>query len=150
MDAAYIVVYFHACLQTAQGLHALESALRCQVRTRFGLVLTAHGALVAPGLSTAPLEQMLGFDAAHGRLVAEADLSVLVGAPVKSKGGRPATHADRIKAIIAVRAANGRALTGRNAKIRAIRAQYEARFPGIAPPSPSTIGRHLAASSGGP
>lgn len=142
-DAADIAVYFHACLQTAQDLHALETALRGEVRARFGLVLTAQGTLTVPGMTTAPLDQVVGFDEAHGGLVAEADLSVLVGAPVKPKGGRPAQHADRIKAIIADRAANGHAETGRNAEIRAISEEYTTRFPGASAPSRSTIGRHL-------
>jgi len=142
-DNADIAVYFHPCLQTGQDLHALETVLRGEVRTSFGLVLTAQGTLAAPGMTTAPLDQVFGFHEAHGGLVAEADLSVLVGAPVTPKGGRPAQHADRIKAIIADRAANGRAETGRNAEIRAISAEYTTRFPGGPAPSRSTIGRHL-------
>jgi hypothetical protein len=149
-DAANIAVYFHPHLQTAQDLQALENALRGQVRTRFGLVLTARGTLAVPDMTIAALDQVFGFDAAHRRLVIEADLAMLVGAPVTRKGGRPATHADRIRAIIADRAANGRTEDGKNAEIRAIQAEFAARFPGIPSPSRSTIGRHLSETPGSP
>jgi|GEM_PF-3315964 len=149
-DAADIAVYFHARLQTAQDLQSLETALRGLVRTRFGLALTARGTLPVPGLSTAPLDQVLGFDPAQGGLVAASDLSVLVGAPVKPKGGRPNQYAERIKEIIADRATNGRAEAGKNAEIRAIQAEYTARFVDHSRPSRSTIGRHLADVQGGP
>ncbi|SLN41782.1 hypothetical protein ROJ8625_02011 [Roseivivax jejudonensis] len=146
---ADIAVFFHARLQTTQDLQSLETVLRDQVRTRFGLVLTARGTLPVPGLSSAPLDQVLGFDPAHGGLVAEADLSVLVGAPVTLKGGRPATHADRIKAIIAERSSNGRTATGKNAEIRAIQSEYAAQFPGGPTPSRSAIMYHLPKLPGG-
>lgn len=68
-DTADIAVYFQARLQTSQDLQALETALRGQVRASFGLVLTAHGTLAVPGLTTAQLDQVFRFDAAHGRMV---------------------------------------------------------------------------------
>lgn len=148
-ETADIAVYIHPCLRTLQDLSALDAALRRQVRSRFGLVLTACGTLPVPGMTAAPLDQVFGFDRAHGRLVAEADLATIVGAPVARKGGRPATYADRITAIIADRAANGRTETGKNAETRAIQAEYAARFPGDQPPSHSTVGRHLSANPSG-
>ena len=47
------------------------------------------------------------------------------------------------------RLTNSRGEAGRNAEIRAILAEYVARFPDGTPPSRSTIGRHLAAALGG-
>ena len=149
-DVTDIAVNFHACLQTAHDLQSLETALSGQVRTRFGMVLTARSTLPVPDSCAAPLDQVFEFDAAHGRLVSEVDLSVLVGAPVKPKGGRPALYADRIKKIIADRAANGRTESGKNAEIRAIQTEYTAQFPGHCLPSRSTVGRQLADVSGGP
>lgn len=147
--AADIAVYFHACLQMAKDLQSLENVLRGQVRARFGLVLTAMGNLRVPDYTTATLDQMFGFDSIQGKLAAEAELSALVGAPVTRTGGRPATHADRINAIIADRAANGRNAHGQNAEIRAIQAEYEARFAGDHPPSRTTVMRYLPKSPGG-
>ncbi|WP_370286574.1 hypothetical protein [Pseudooceanicola nanhaiensis] len=142
-DTADIAVYFQARLQSSQDLQALETTLRGQVRTSYGLVLTAHSALAVPGLTTAPLDQLFRFDAAKGSLVAEADPATLVGAPVTRKGGRPAIHGDRIKAIIADRAVTGCTEQSKNAEIRAIQADYAMQFPNAPTPSRSAIMYHL-------
>lgn len=142
-ETADIAVYFHDRLQTSQDLQALETALRGQVRASFGLVLTAHGTLPVPSLTTAPLDQVFRFDAAHSGLVAEADPAILVGAPITRKGGRPTIYGDRIKAIIADRAETGCTTKSKNAEIRAIQADYATRFPGDPTPSRSAIMYHL-------
>ncbi|PWJ19358.1 hypothetical protein [Jannaschia seohaensis] len=148
-EAADVGVYFCARLQTSDDLHLLDAALRDQVRRRFGLVLTAHGTLQMPGMTTAPLDQVIGFDGARGCLVADADPTTLVNAPITRKGGRPNLHGERIRAIIADRTTSSQAEVGNNAEVRAILAEYQQKHPNEPQPSRSTIRRHLSAARGG-
>lgn len=148
-ETADVAVYFHTRLQTKQDLYGLEMALRAQVRATFGLVLTAQGSLVAPGMTTAPLDQVFGFDEAQGAMEAATDVATLVGAPVVRKGGRPELHGERIRAIIADQTATGRMPKGWNANIKAVQDDYAARFPDDPKPSRSTVGRHLSVARGG-
>lgn len=149
-EAADIAVYLHPCLETARDVRVLNAALRSQIRSRYDLVLTVAGDSAPAGMTTARLDQVLSFDLQRGSLVADADPAALVGAPVVRPGGRPATHASRIKTIIADRTASAHSEAGRNAEIRAVLAEFAKRFPNEPTPSRSTVARYLKADASGP
>lgn len=141
--AGDIALFFHPCLQDEEDARNLEQALSREMSTQWRLIVTASGTLAVAGAHTARLIDLVEMDCDTGAFRIAMRPADLVGIPQKNKGGRPRKHWDFLADTIAERAEAGAALSGLNAEARAIREQFEARYPGISVPSQSKVKRDL-------
>ena len=141
-----LVIYMHPTLQHAQDIEAVATALGKEMNTRFCLILTACGALSVEGVKTALLTDVVTFDVVSGDLNVLVDLSVIVDAPVKRKGGRPSNFQTPLHELILERQNSGAALSGRNAEAKAVLAEFIEKYPNIHSPSLPTVKRYITNS----
>lgn len=137
-------IYFHPRLQDEIDIRAVSSALARDVKTAFGLILSARGAAPVEKFSVSTLDEVVDLDETASKLVLLCDLSTLVGAPHVAKGGRPSLFATPMKSLILDRQTSGQALRGRNAEAKAALAEFIAIYPHEIAPSLSTVKRYIS------
>ena len=142
--AGDLAIYLHPRLQTGQDVQDVDAALRTQVRSAFTVILTAAGSLQVPGAVTVQLSETVELASDAASLIAAIDLCVAVGATPKSKGGAPNIFENRAKAIIASRARNGEALSGRNEEALAALDAFRQTHSGEPAPSLSSMRRYVS------
>jgi len=147
--AGALVLFFHPSLQNEQDVQDLEAALRREIKSPFRLILTADGTASIPGAKTARLDAVVELHPVSGAMIAIADASTIVEAPLENSGGRPNRFGVRLEAIILTRLQDGRALAGRNKEASAILDVYREQFPNEQSPSLPTIKRYLTKVRGG-
>ncbi|MFK7837089.1 MAG: hypothetical protein AB8B60_12795 [Sulfitobacter sp.] len=138
-----VVLYLHPTLQDTQDVGDLQAALANEMKSPFGVVLTSNGTLSVPPYATAQLQDVLSFDPIAGKLIVVADLRAVAGVPEQRTGGRPNDYRTPIFDLIALRASQGRTLQGRNAKAKALQAEFQALFPDKKSPSLPTLKKYV-------
>lgn len=139
-----VVLYLHPTLQDKQDIRDLQAALANEMKSPFGVVLTAKGTLSVPPYATVQLQDVFSFDPIAGELIVVADLRAIAGVPEQRAGGRPNDYRKPLGEIIAFRTSQGRTLQGRNAEAKAIRAEFQIQFPDIKCPSLPTVKRYVS------
>lgn len=144
-----VVLYLHPTLQDEQDIRELQAALANEMKSPFGVVLTAKGTLSVSPYATAQLQDVLSFDPIAGELIVVADLRAIAGVPEQRAGGRPNDYRKPLGEIIAVRISQGRTLQGRNAEAKAIRAEFQIQYPDLKCPSLPTVKRYVSEGKSG-
>lgn len=139
-----IAVYFQPTLQDAQDLYDLKTVLAGEVKSKFGIVITATGVLSLPSFVTVQLTDILSFDHMACHFVIDSSINVIAGVPEKRKGGRPGDYKTTLPDLIAQRQNQGVALKGKNEEAKAVRADHKVKYPNENCPSISTIKRCLS------
>lgn len=147
--AGDVVLYLHPTLQGAQDLGDVQAALTSEVKFPFGVILTSQGTLTAPPFVTAQLDDVFSFDTKTGKLKAVADLRAIAGVPELRTGGRPNDYRKPLSDLITLRASQGRALQGRNAEAKAVRAEFMTKHPNQKCPSLPTVKRYVSEITSG-
>ncbi|MGI3165340.1 hypothetical protein [Pseudooceanicola sp. 200-1SW] len=144
-----IMLYFHPRLQTEEDARQLQDTLSRHARSRWRLILTCQGAWPMADIVTAHLDQVVDLDPTTGALRLLEDPGTLAGAPRASTVGRPDQHGHLIKPLIEDRISTGAAATAIKAEARAVKAIFEAAYPGKPLPSDSTLQRYVRAARKG-
>ncbi len=137
-------VYFHPNLSSGHDLVDLETALRCEVRRDYCLVVSATGELQYRGAATVNMTQMVSMDLGTTRLNSLVTAAEAVRAPRRQTGGRPNLHRERLHAMLAERVAKGLAENGRNEEAKAVLAAYVASYPSVTAPKLSTVKAYVS------
>lgn len=148
-DAATVMLYFHPTLATEDDARELQHALEREARSEWRLVVTAQGALPMMGLATVRLDDLAEINVTTGALRVIADSGVLAGLPRKHPGGRPSTHGELLRPLIAERIRDRFAVVGINAEAREVRDAFAAKYPDRPAPSDSAIKRYIREARGG-
>lgn len=142
-EVGEIMLYFHPRLQDENDLRACADALSREMRSQWRLILTGAGGFPVLGGKTVALFEVVELETATGALRVLADPAELVGMPLKRKVGRPSAYAAGLGRIMAERAAQRLAHDGLNEEAKAIKSEYEERFPSQPCPSLPTVKRYL-------
>ncbi|MEP6018780.1 MAG: hypothetical protein ABJ251_09900 [Paracoccaceae bacterium] len=145
--AGDVVLYLKPTTQDAQDVHDFEAALAGEIKSSFGIVLTAKGNLHLPPYVTVPLQDALGIEAEE--LTVVVDLMTIAGVAEVRTGGRPSDYKKPLNELIEMRENQGLALKGRNEEARALQAEFKAQFPNNACPSLPTIKRYVSEARSG-
>lgn len=143
------VVYFHTCLRTDDDLVSLDNALRAEIRRDYALVVTAAGHLPFRDAATYTLATMVQMDLGAACLKKIVSVAEAVGAPPRPIGGRPSVYRERFHELLAERAAQVVAETGRNEEAKAVLLEYRRRYPNEAAPSLPTVKAYVSEFRGG-
>ncbi|MEP3947112.1 hypothetical protein [Ascidiaceihabitans sp.] len=145
--AGDVVLYLKPTMQDAQDVHDFGAALAGEIKSSFGIVLTANGGLHLPPYATVSLQDVLSMEAAE--LTVVADLMTIAGVPEIRTGGRPSDYKTPLNELIAMRENQGLALEGRNAEAKALQAEFKAQFPNTKCPSLSIIKKYVTNARSG-
>lgn len=145
--AGDVVLYLKPTMQDAQDVHDFQAALVREIKSSFGIVLTAKGDLHLPPYTTVPLQEVLSIEA--GKLTVIADLATIAGVPEVRRGGRPNDYKKPLNELIRMRENQGLALKGRNAEAKALQAEFMSQFPNITRPSLPTVKKYVSDARSG-
>lgn len=147
--AGDVVLYLHPTLQGAKDFRDFQAALASEVKSPFGVILTSQGTLTAAPFVTAHLDDILSFDPKAGKFTVIADIRAIAGVPELRTGGRPSDYRKPLSDLIPLRASQGRALHGRNAEAKAVRAEFMTKHPNQKCPSLPTVKRYVSEITSG-
>jgi hypothetical protein len=139
-----VVLYLHSILQDAQDVMDLQSALAGEMKSSFGIILTAKGTLSLPPYATVQLQDVLSLNQTTGNLTVVGDLRAIAGVPLQRNGGRPNDYRKPLNDLIALRASQGRSLQGRNEEAKALLAEFKVEHPNKKSPSLPTIKKYVS------
>ena len=144
-----IALYFQPTMLDAEDVRDFEGAMIGEMKSAFGIILTAAGALSVLPYINVHLEDVLRFDPKSGTLALDANLQALAGVPESRTGGRPSEYKEALTKIIENRVENGMALKGRNEEAKAVLADYMANFPNETSPALSSVNRYVSKARSG-
>lgn len=147
--AGDIVLYLTPQMQDAQDVKAFQSAISGEVKSPFGIVLTSIGTLSVAPYITLQMQDIIDFEPVTGNLTVVADLERLAGVPQKRNDGRPNRYTKPLNELSAIREKEDRTLKGRNEEAKALRAEFQAKFPNDKCPSLSIVERYVTAQRSG-
>jgi len=147
--AGDVTLYLAPNMQDSNDVRGVQSALVDEVKSAFGLVLTATGGLSVPPYITVQLLDILSVDPKTGKLTVTANLETIVGVPQQRGGGRPNDYKEPLTELSRIRASQGRALIGRNEEAKALQAEFTAQFPNKKTPSIQTVKKFVTAFRSG-
>ena len=140
--AGDVVLYLKPTMQDAQDVHDFEAALAGEIKSSFGIVLTAKGDLRLPHYPTVPLQDVLSIEV--GKLTVVADLAIIAGVPEVRTGGRTNEYKKPLNELMALRERDGLTLKGRNEEAKALQADFKANFPNFKCPSLSIVRKYVS------
>lgn len=147
--AGDVALYLAPNMQNSDHVTNVQSALVGEVKSAFGLVLTATGGLSVPSYITVQLLDIISVDPITGELTVTANLEGLVGVPEKRAVGRPNDYEKPLTELAVIRTSQGRTLKGRNEEAKALQAEFTAQFPNKKTPSIQTVKKFVTAFRSG-